>query len=148
MVHIHVPFPYATALFVATVEFACGAGPTLALLTPLCAAMLTGGMIVAVVTTSIHTIQATRVLAWLDDFPYRPEVLYVLTLVWLIFSGPGPYSIDGLASSEGPGVVPLSELVNRVSISRTGHVDTVELPTHIADMWVSIGARDCRFSVI
>ena len=43
--------------------------------------MLTGDMIVAVVTTSIHTIQATRVLAWLDDFPYRPEVLYVLTLV-------------------------------------------------------------------
>ena len=69
-------------------------------------------MIVAVVTTSIHTIQATRVLAWLDDFPYRPEVLYVLTLVWLIFSGPGPYSIDGLASSEGPGAVPLNELVN------------------------------------
>src|ERR1700723_1607099 len=87
MVHIHVPFPYATALFVATVEFACGAGLTLGLLTPLCAAMLTGGMIVAVVTTSIHTIQATRVLAWLDDFPDRPEVLYVLTLVWLIFSG-------------------------------------------------------------
>ena len=87
MVQIHVPFPYATALFVATVEFACGAGLTLGLLTPLCAAMLTGGMIVAVVTTSIHTIQATRVLAWLDDFPYRPEVLYVLTLVWLIFSG-------------------------------------------------------------
>jgi len=120
MVQIHVPFPYATALFVATVEFACGAGLTLGLLTPLCAAMLTGGMIVAVVTTSIHTIQATRVLAWLDDFPYRPEVLYVLTLVWLIFSGPGPYSIDGLASSEGPGAVPLNELVNRVSISRTG----------------------------
>jgi hypothetical protein len=52
--------------------------------------------------------------------PYRTEVLYVLILVWLIFSGPGPYSIDGLASSEGPGAVPLNELVNRVSISRTG----------------------------
>ena len=26
MVQIHVPFPHATALFVATVEFACGAG--------------------------------------------------------------------------------------------------------------------------
>jgi uncharacterized membrane protein YphA (DoxX/SURF4 family) len=120
MVQIHVPFPYVTALFVATVEFACGAGLTLGLLTPLCAAMLTGDMIVAVATTSIHSIQATRVLAWLDDFPYRPEVLYVLILVWLIFSGPGPYSIDGLASSEGPGAVPLNELVNHVSISRTG----------------------------
>ena len=99
MVQIHVPFPYATALFVATVEFACGAALTLGLLTPLCAVMLTGDMIVAVATTSIHTIQATRVLAWLDDFLYRPEVLYVLILVWLIFSGPDRYSIDGLASS-------------------------------------------------
>ena len=96
MVHIHVPFPYATALFVATVEFACGAGLALGLLTPVCAAMLTGDMIVAVATTSIHTIQASSFLAWLDDFLYLPEVLYILILVWLIFSGPGRCSVDGL----------------------------------------------------
>ena len=41
-------------------------------------------------------IQASGVLAWLDDFLYLPEVLYTLTLVWLIFSGPGRYSVDGL----------------------------------------------------
>ena len=35
-------------------------------------------------------------LAWLDDFLYLPEVLYVMILAWLIFSGPGRYSIDGL----------------------------------------------------
>jgi hypothetical protein len=46
-------------------------------------------MIVAVAITSIRTIQATRVLAWLDDFPYLPKVLYVLIFVWLIFSGQG-----------------------------------------------------------
>jgi uncharacterized membrane protein YphA (DoxX/SURF4 family) len=63
MVQIHVPFPYATALFVATVEFACGAGLALGLLTPVCAGMLTGDMIVAVATTSIHTIQASGFLA-------------------------------------------------------------------------------------
>jgi putative oxidoreductase len=96
MVQIHVPFPYATALFVATVEFACGAGLALGLLTPVCAVMLTGDMIVAVATTSIHTIQASGFLAWLDDFLYLPEVLYILILVWLIFSGPGRYSVDGL----------------------------------------------------
>src|ERR1700683_3555237 len=96
MVQIHVPFPYATALFVATVEFACGAGLALGLLTPVCAAMLTGDMIVAVATTSIHTIQASGFLGWLDDFLYLPEVLYILILVWLIFSGPGRYSVDGL----------------------------------------------------
>ena len=96
MVKIRVLFPHATALFVATVEFACGAGLALGLLTPLCAAMLMGDMIVAIVTNRIHSIQATGVLAWLDDFLYLPEVLYTLILVWLIFSGPGRYSIDGL----------------------------------------------------
>ena len=37
-----------------------------------------------------------RFLAWLDEFLYLPEVLYTLILVWLIFSGPGRYSVDGL----------------------------------------------------
>src|SRR5580693_5562561 len=100
MVQIRVPFPHATALFVATVEFACGAGLALGVLTPLCAAMLIGDMIVAIATTSIHGIQATGFLARLDDFLYLPEVLYVLILVWLIFSGPGRYSIDGIIASK------------------------------------------------
>ncbi len=96
MVQIRVPFPHATALFVATVEFACGAGLALGFLTPLCAAMLTADMIVAIATTSVRSIQAKGFLQWLDDFLYLPEVLYVLILVWLIFSGPGRYSVDGL----------------------------------------------------
>ena len=96
MVQSHIPFPHASALFVAVVEFACGAGLALGLLTPLCAAMLTGDMIVAIATNRIPSIKASGVLAWLDDFLYLPEVLYVLMLVWLIFSGPGRYSIDGL----------------------------------------------------
>jgi len=53
-------------------------------------------MIVAVATNRIHSIQATGVLAWLDDFLYLPEVLYVMILIWLIFSGPGRFSLDGL----------------------------------------------------
>jgi len=53
-------------------------------------------MIVAIMTNRIQSIQASGVLAWLDDFLYLPEVLYVLILVWLIFSGPGRYSMDGL----------------------------------------------------
>src|SRR5271168_4361113 len=99
MVQIRVPFPHATALFVAMVEFGCGACLALGFLTALSAAMLTGDMIVAVATTSIHTIQAKGFLTWLDDFLYLPEVLYVLILVWLIFSGPGRYGVDGLIAS-------------------------------------------------
>src|SRR5215469_3207444 len=96
MIQSHIPFPHASALFVSLVEFACGAGLALGLLTPVCAAMLAGDMIVAIATNRIHSIQASGVLAWLDDFLYLPEVLYVLILVWLIFSGPGRYSLDGL----------------------------------------------------
>jgi uncharacterized membrane protein YphA (DoxX/SURF4 family) len=35
-------------------------------------------------------------LGWRDDFLYLPEVLYILILFGLIFSGPGRYSLDGL----------------------------------------------------
>jgi len=96
MVKSHIPFPHANALFVSSMEFACGAGLALGLLTPLCAAMLLGDMIVAIATNRIHSIQVSGVLAWLDDFLYLPEVPYTLILVWLIFSGPGRYSVDGL----------------------------------------------------
>lgn len=92
----HIPFPHANAIFVSLVEFACGAGLAVGLLTPLCAVVLVVDMIVAIATNRIHSIQATGVLAWLDDFLYLPEVLYVMILVWLIFSGPGRYSLDGL----------------------------------------------------
>jgi putative oxidoreductase len=96
LVQSHIPLPHASALFVAVVEFACGAGLALGLLTPLCAAMLAVDMIVAIATNRIHSIQASGIFAWLDDFLYLPEVLYTLILVWLIFSGPGRYSSDGL----------------------------------------------------
>jgi putative oxidoreductase len=93
-----IPFPHFNALLVSLVEFACGTGLALGLLTRLCALALAVTMIVAIATNRIQSIQATGVLAWLDDFLYLPEVLYVIILVWLIFSGPGRYSIDGLIS--------------------------------------------------
>jgi putative oxidoreductase len=92
----HIPFPHATAVFVSLIELSCGAGLVVGLLTPLCALLLVIDMIVAVASNRIHSIQATGVLAWLDDFLYLPEVLYVIILVWLIFSGPGRFSLDAL----------------------------------------------------
>jgi putative oxidoreductase len=96
MIQSHIPFPHASALFVSLIEFACGGGLVLGLLTPLCALMLMGNMIVAIFTNRIGSIQASGFLAWLDDFLYLPEVLYVLILLWLLFSGPGRYSVDGM----------------------------------------------------
>lgn len=92
----HIPFPHANAIFVSLVEFACGASLGLGLFTPLCALLLLVNMLVAIATNRIHSIQASGIVAWIDDFLYLPEVLYVMILVWLIFSGPGRYSIDGL----------------------------------------------------
>lgn len=96
LVQSHIPFPHANAILVSLVEFACGAGLVLGLLPPVCAVVLVVDMIVAIATNRIQSIHATGVLAWLDDFLYLPEVLYVMILVWLIFSGPGRYSLDGL----------------------------------------------------
>jgi putative oxidoreductase len=96
MVQSHIPFPHVSALFASLVEFACGAGLVFGLLTRLCALLLAVDMVVAVATNRIHSIQTSGVLARLDDFLYLPEVLYVIILVWLIFSGRGRYSIDGL----------------------------------------------------
>lgn len=99
MLESHIPFPHFNAIFVSLVEFVCGAGLALGLLTPLCALMLVGVMVVAIATNRIQSIHASGVLAWLDDFLYLPEVLYVMILIWLIFSGPGRFSLDGLLRS-------------------------------------------------
>jgi putative oxidoreductase len=96
MIQSHIPFPHASALFVSLVEFACGGALVLGVLTPLCALMLMGDMIIAILTNRIESIHASGFLAWLDDFLYLPEVLYVLILFWLLFSGPGPYSLDNM----------------------------------------------------
>jgi putative oxidoreductase len=96
LIQSHIPFPHTSALIVSLVEFACGGGLMIGLLTPLCAVMLMGDMIVAILTNRIGSIHASGFLAFLDDFLYLPEVLYVLLLFWLLFSGPGPYSIDNM----------------------------------------------------
>jgi putative oxidoreductase len=93
----HIPLPRANAIFVSLVEFACG-GALFGLITPVCAVLLAVVMIVAIATNRLQSIDASGVLAWLDDFLYLPEVLYMVILVWLIFSGPGRYSIDGLVA--------------------------------------------------
>jgi len=97
----HIPFPHANAFFVSLIEFVCGTGLALGLLTRLCSLALLIDMIVAIATNRIPSIQADGLLAWIDDFLYLPEVLYVIILAWLICSGPGRYSIDGLIARRG-----------------------------------------------
>ena len=99
LVAAHVPFPQLNALFVSTVEFVFGLLLILGAVTPLACVVLSGVMIVAIAATVIRTIRAMSPLGWLSEFLYLPEVLYLVILIWLFFSGPGWLSIDHLLLS-------------------------------------------------
>ena len=94
----HVPYPDLNALFVSGVEFCFGTLLVLGAFTPIACVMLGAVMLVAIVTTKIKGIKAAAPLEWLSEFLYLPEVLYLVILVWLFFSGPGRLSVDHLWS--------------------------------------------------
>lgn len=89
-----IPFPQLNAVFVSSVELFFGVLLMVGLLTPLCAVMLGGSMVVAIMTNAIYRVHGDSLLNWLDNFLYLPEVLLLLMLSWLFFSGPGRVSID------------------------------------------------------
>jgi putative oxidoreductase len=99
LIKAHIPFPDLNAVFVSTVEFVCGLLLVVGAFTPLASAMLGCVMIVAIGTTAIGNIKAPSPFGWLAEFLYLPEVLYLLILIWLFFSGPGWLSIDQLVLS-------------------------------------------------
>jgi len=101
LVEAHVPFPELHAVFVSIVEFCSGLLLIFGALTPVACVMLGGVMIVAITTTAIRTIKAPSLLGWLSEFLYLPEVLSLVILVWLFFSGPGWLSVDQLFLSHG-----------------------------------------------
>ncbi len=90
LVAARIPFAGVNAIFVSTVEFVFGFLLILGVLTPLACAMLGSLMIVAIVTSAIKNIKAPPLLGWLSEFLYLPEVLYLVILLWLFLSGPGP----------------------------------------------------------
>ncbi len=96
LIQAHVPFPDLNALFVSTVEFVCGFLLVIGALTPLASAMLGCVMIMAIATSAIRNVKAPSPLGWLAEFLYLPEVLYLVILIWLFFSGPGWFSVDNL----------------------------------------------------
>ena len=91
LIEAHVPFPEFNAVFVSAVEFVCGVLLVLGALTPLACVMIT-----AITTTAIRNVKASSPLNWLSEFLYLPEVLCLVILIWLFFSGPGWLSVDRL----------------------------------------------------
>ncbi|MGC1320727.1 MAG: DoxX family protein [Candidatus Udaeobacter sp.] len=96
LIKAHVVFPEFNAALVSTVEFICGLLLVLGAVTPLASALLAAIMIAAIATTAIRNIKATSPAEWLAGFLYLPEVLYLVILFWIFFSGPGWLSIDHL----------------------------------------------------
>lgn len=96
LIEAHVPFPDLNAVLVSTVEFVCGLLLFIGALTPLACAMLGCVMIVAIATSGIRNIEAPCPLGWLAEFLYLREVLYLVILIWLFFSGAGWLSVDQL----------------------------------------------------
>jgi putative oxidoreductase len=91
-----VPFPRFNAAFVPAVEFVFGLLLVVGALTRLSCSMLGGVMIVALATVRMRGIQSSSPADWLSEFLYLPEVLYLVILAWLLLSGPGWLSVDGL----------------------------------------------------
>ena len=99
LIEAHVPFPDLNVAVVSTVEFVCGFLLVIGALTHLASVMLGCVMIGAIATTGIPNSKTSAPLDWLAEFLYLPEVLYLLILIWLFFSGPGWVSVDNLVLS-------------------------------------------------
>ena len=94
-----IPFPEFAAVFLSTVEFVGGSLLTIGALSAVWAIALTIAMVVAIVTVEVHTIpKGLSFLNWLDYLLFLPQVMYVIMFVWLLFTGPGPVSIDHLVA--------------------------------------------------
>jgi len=95
LVKAKVPFPQQTAYFVSSVEFVGGSLLTVGFLSSAACVALLIDMTVATLTQAASTLpKGLSPLSWLDDFLYLPEVLYMLFFIWLLFSGPGKFSVD------------------------------------------------------
>ena len=96
-----IPAASAQAPFVAAVELVGGTCLILGLATRVFSLMLTGTMVVAILTATFGLLQPGQsefVAAHkgLTHFFYLPEWLLIVVRLWLAFSGPGPLSIDSL----------------------------------------------------
>jgi putative oxidoreductase len=93
------PVPEVSAVVVSSVELVFGTLLAIGFLTRLDCVMLAGTMVGALTTTVLPGIEADSISGWLGEFLYLPEVLYLVILVWLFFSGPGWLSVDHLILS-------------------------------------------------
>jgi putative oxidoreductase len=87
---LHIPLPGFNARLVACTELIGGAAMLLGLGTRLFAVPLSITMVVAILTAKRHEIDGLTSLVGFEEWSY------LVLLVWLALSGPGPLSLDHL----------------------------------------------------
>lgn len=92
---LHIPFPHPQAVFISTLEFVGGLLLIAGLGTRIIALLLSGTMVVALLTAIIP--KAESVL----DIPSSIELTYLAIFVWLIVHGAGAASLDRVMSRRG-----------------------------------------------
>ena len=89
-----IPFPALNAGFVSAIEYVGGMCLILGLGTRIFSLLLSGSMVVALLTADKQT--------FIDKFPSDitdvTPFVYLLFLIWLVLYGPGPISLDRLLS--------------------------------------------------
>ena len=83
-----IPAAQYQAPFVATTELVAGALILIGLVTRLASIPLVVTMVIAILTAKREDIHG-----WTDVFGIS-EFLYIVLLLWLLFSGPGKFSVD------------------------------------------------------
>lgn len=106
---IKLGFPFATdtSPAIAVVQIACGALLILGLLTRPVAALLIGGLVYQILTIDIPGMgdDPTPWFRWLETTLGFTRTEYCALLIFLVIAGPGPLSLDALASRGGPGLL-------------------------------------------
>lgn len=96
MTEAGIPWPGFNTVFVATVELVCGTLLVLGLFTPIACVLLAIVMVTALATVQVRKMESRSVTAWLSEFLYLPEAMYLVILLWLLVSGPGRVSVDAV----------------------------------------------------
>ena len=89
-----IPFAHANAVFVSALEFVGGICLVLGLGTRIFAFLLSGSMVVALLTADKDSL----VQKFPDSVTDVTSFTFLLFLIWLVLYGPGPLSIDKLLS--------------------------------------------------
>ncbi len=89
-----IPFPAANATFVTLLELAGGLFLVAGLGTRLFSFLLSGAMVMAILTAD----RGPLAEKYPADFTDVSSFTYLLFLLWLLFYGPGPVSLDWLVS--------------------------------------------------